>query len=403
MSADRPPRSEARDRERSRDLLPGVEARATGGLERIAGRRLLVCVGPGGVGKTTVAASVALGAALEGRKALVCTIDPARRLGSSLGLKELGNVEVEIPADRLAEAAGGARPRGRLFAMMLDLKRSWDDIVARYSRSPEQRDRIYANRYYRQISNAVAGSREYAAVEKLYELSTDRDYDLIVLDTPPTAHALDFLDAPNRVLDFLDNDAARWLLTPALTAGKVGFQVLGFGSGRIVRGISRFTGLETLRELADFMLSLSGMYEGFKERAAEVKALLGGPQASFLLVTTPQPLAVTEALRFHELLGKDGLHVSTVVANRVHPPAGAPEPAALAAALARVPGLPDDFGPRLSATLHDAQTLWRADQAELSRLRREKIPFVEVLRRDRDVHDVKALAAFAAEMAGAKA
>jgi anion-transporting ArsA/GET3 family ATPase len=362
-------------------------------------RRLQVCVGSGGVGKTTLAAAIALGSALEGKKTLVCTIDPAKRLANSLGLPELGNVETEVPRERLV--AAGLKPRGQLFAMMLDLKRSWDDLIARHAKNAEQRDRIYANRYYQQLSSAVAGSQEYVAVEKLYELAHDRDYDQIVLDTPPTVHALDFLEAPKRVLDFLDNDAARWLLTPALAAGKMGMQVMGFGGGRLLKGISRFTGLETLRELADFMLSLSGMYDGFKERAAQVKKLLGGPQAGFVLVTSPQALTVTEALQFHEQLGKYRLHVGAVIANRINPPTGAPDFAVLEGALRKLPAISADFPDRLRAALADAEILWRADQTELARLRKAGILPLELLRRDRDVHDLPALAALAEELSSA--
>ncbi|MHB8417062.1 MAG: ArsA family ATPase [Myxococcales bacterium] len=363
-----------------------------------AQRRLQVCVGSGGVGKTTLAATLALAGAAEGKRTLVCTIDPARRLGSALGLGSLGNVEAEVPPELLR--AAGLVPKGRLFAMMLDLKRSWDDLIAAHARSAEQRDRIYANRYYQQLSSAVAGSQEYVAVEKLYELALERDYDQIVLDTPPTVHALDFLDAPKRVLDFLDNDAARWLLTPALTAGKVGLSILGFGGGRIVKGISRFTGLETLRELAEFMLSLSGMYEGFKERAARVKELLAGPDASFVLVTSPQPLTVGEALFFHEQLVKDSLHVGAVVANRVSPPAGAPPEAQLARALGP---LPPDLALRLRAALADAETLWQNDQEQIERLRRAGLRPLCLSRREGDVHDLPALWTLAQELAGAAA
>ncbi|HUB07658.1 MAG TPA: ArsA-related P-loop ATPase [Myxococcales bacterium] len=361
-----------------------------------AQRRLQVCVGSGGVGKTTLAATIALAGAAEGKKTLVCTIDPAKRLGSALGLGSLGNVEAEVPPERLR--AAGIAPKGRLFAMMLDLKRSWDDLIAAYAKNAEQRDRIYANRYYQQLSSAVAGSQEYVAVEKLYELAEKRDYDLIVLDTPPTVHALDFLDAPKRVLDFLDNDAARWLLTPALTAGKVGLSILGFGGGRLVKGISRFTGLETLRELADFMLSLSGMYDGFKERAAKVKQLLAGPEASFVLVTSPQPLTVDEALFFHEQLGKYALHVGAVIANRVSPPTGAPPEAELARALERVP---PELAARLRGALADAETLWRNDHGQIERLERAGLRPLCLARRATDVHDLPELKALAEELARA--
>jgi anion-transporting ArsA/GET3 family ATPase len=184
--------------------------------QSLAGRRIAVCVGSGGVGKTSVAAALALAHALEGGRALVCTIDPARRLANALGLTALGNVEARIPDARLEEA--GLRPGGQLFAMMLDVKRTWDDLVTRHAPDPASRERILGNRLYQQMSAALAGSQEYMAMEKLHELAADRDYDLLVLDTPPTAQALDFLDAPARILDFLGSDAARTFLAPAVGA-----------------------------------------------------------------------------------------------------------------------------------------------------------------------------------------
>ncbi|MHB1846732.1 MAG: ArsA family ATPase [Deltaproteobacteria bacterium] len=353
-----------------------------------ASRRLQICVGAGGVGKTTLAAAIALRAAVAGRKAVVCTIDPARRLADSLGLGELGNEERRVSPERLE--AAGLRPKGELWAMMLDLGRSWDELIARHAPSPEQRERIYANRFYQQLSNALAGSQEYIAVEKLYELAQSRDYDLIVLDTPPTAHALDFLDAPNRVVDFLDNEAARWLLTPALAAGKMGLGLFGRGGGRLFRGISELTGADTLRELAEFMLSLSGMYEGFKDRAARVKKLLAGPDSGFVLVTTPQPLTVGEALQLHAALGKGGLHVGAVVANRVHSPVQAPPRGELAAAGRRA-GLPRELTERIGQALDDARSLWAGDEEQLARLRRAGIEPRVLPRHERDVHDIAAL------------
>src|SRR5512146_210494 len=192
-------------------------------LASLAAKRVAVCVGSGGVGKTTVAAALGVQRALDGGRVLVCTIDPARRLANALGLESLGNVEARVPQDRFRDA--GLEPRGQLFAMMLDVKRTWDDLVARHAPDEARQQRIYRNRIYQQLSSALAGSQEYMAMEKLYELATERDYDLIVLDTPPTAHALDFLEAPDRILDFLGNATARTLLAPAFTAGKLGMRL----------------------------------------------------------------------------------------------------------------------------------------------------------------------------------
>ncbi|HEY5677175.1 MAG TPA: ArsA-related P-loop ATPase, partial [Myxococcales bacterium] len=258
--------------------------------ESLAGKRVAVCVGSGGVGKTTVAAALALGRALQGGKVLVCTIDPARRLANALGLEALGNVESHVPAHKFREA--GLAPKGQLFAMMLDVKRTWDDLVARHAPDRARQERIYQNRIYQQLSGALAGSQEYMAMEKLYELATERDYDLIVLDTPPTAHALDFLEAPERILDFLGNESARLLLAPAVSAGKLGLRLLQLGSSYVAKTLGKFTGAEVLRDLAEFMATFQGMYEGFKDRAAAVRALLAEAQVGFVIVASATPRSV---------------------------------------------------------------------------------------------------------------
>ena len=241
--------------------MSGKAARPETGLRRgLTGRRMVVCVGPGGVGKTTVAAAIGLGAAVDGARVLVCTIDPARRLANALGLSSLGNVESRVPEHKFTEA--GLRPKGALFAMMLDVKRTWDDLVTRHAPDAARRERILKNRLYQQMSSALAGSQEYMAMEKLYELATDRDYDVVVLDTPPTAHALDFLDAPDRILDFLGNETARALLAPAAAAGKIGLRLAQLGGGAIAKTLARFTGPAVLSDLGDFLQSFQGMYEG---------------------------------------------------------------------------------------------------------------------------------------------
>jgi anion-transporting ArsA/GET3 family ATPase len=375
-------------------------------LDRLGGKRVAVCVGSGGVGKTTVAAAIALERAARGKKTLVCTIDPARRLANALGLEALGNLESRVPAHKLAEA--GVPPDAPLFAMMLDVKRTWDDLVARHAPDRARRDRIYRNRIYQQLSSALAGSQEYMAMEKLYELVTERDYDLVVLDTPPTAHALDFLDAPDRVLDFLGNETARTLLAPLAGAGRMGLRLFHLGGTYVVKTLARFTGAEVLQDLGEFMASFGGMYEGFKERAATVRALLARDDVGFVLVSSAAPRSVDEALFFHERLHAEGMPIAGAVANRVTPdlwPTGVPTPveAELAEALAEAvaPGanggrrldLPADLPRRLAHTLDEHQRLARADAAEVARFRRAVSDgFVEIPRLETDVHDLAGLA-----------
>lgn len=366
--------------------------------ERLRGKHVAVCVGPGGVGKTTVAAALAVGRALEGGKVLVCTIDPARRLANALGLAALGNVEAHVPEQALREA--GLRPRGQLFAMMLDVKRTWDDLVARHAPDPARRERIYRNRLYQQLSGALAGSQEYMAMEKLYELATERDYDLIVLDTPPTAHALDFLDAPDRILDFLGNDTARTLLAPAVSAGRMGLRLLQLGSAYVTKTIARFTGAEVLQDLAEFMGSFQGMYGGFKARAATVRALLADPQVGFVLTSSPSPRSVDETLFFHARLQAERMPIAGVVANRVTPELWGtgplPDAADLEAALAAREGPDGSLAARLARTLAEHEVMARADGREVARLFSETSGVqVALPRLDTDVHDLASLARLA--------
>ncbi|HZZ83089.1 MAG TPA: ArsA-related P-loop ATPase [Anaeromyxobacteraceae bacterium] len=367
-------------------------------LDSLAGKRIAVCVGSGGVGKTTVAAAIGLSRALAGDKVLVCTIDPARRLANALGLAALGNVESRVPEHKLAEA--GLEPRGELHAMMLDVKRTWDDLVARHAPDRQRQERILRNRIYQQLSGALAGSQEYMAMEKLYELATERDYDLIVLDTPPTAHALDFLEAPERIVDFLGNETARRLLSPALHAGKVGLKLFQLGGSYVAKTLGRFTGGEVLQDLAEFMSTFQGMYEGFKERAGAVRQLLSEPQVGFVVVAAPNPLSVDEALFFHDRLHSESMPVAGLVMNRVTPdlwPAASPLPTAAGLAEALAGRGAPDLPSRLALTLAEHQRFARADAAETARLfGAARLPHAAVPRLEADVHDLAGLANLAA-------
>jgi anion-transporting ArsA/GET3 family ATPase len=374
----------------------------SGVRESLAPRRIAVCVGSGGVGKTTVAAAIALARALDGGRALVCTIDPARRLANALGLSALGNVETRVPEHKFAEA--GLAPKGELWAMMLDVKRTWDDLVTRHAPDPARRDRILRNRLYQQMSAALAGSQEYMAMEKLYELATDRDYDLIVLDTPPTSHALDFLEAPDRVLDFLGNETARALLAPALGAGRMGLKLAQLGGGYIARTLARFTGQQVLTDLGDFLQGFGGMYEGFKDRAAAVRSLLSKPEVGFVLVSSASPVSIDEALSFHERLHAESMPIAALVVNRLTPdlwPEATPLPGAaeLEAPLAAAGAGGRDLADRLAETLAEHQALARSERRALARLLdRIAAPNALVPRLETDVHDLAGLATLGARL-----
>ncbi len=368
--------------------------------ELLGTRRVVACVGSGGVGKTTLSASLGLRAAMQGRRTLILTIDPARRLANSLGLSTLGNRETRIDPAQL-EAAGLA-PKAELWAMTLDLSRSWDDLVTRYAKSPSQRDAILGNRLYRTLSTRMAGSLEYMAMEKVYELERTGGYDLVVLDTPPTSHALDFIDAPNRLLDVFSHDAAKWLLGHASGAGKLGLSLVNIGSSYVVKTLSRFTGAELLQGLAEFFGAFQGMYEGFTERAAATKELLSGPKSGFLLVTSPNPQTVEEAIFFAGELSRASIPVVAAVANRVHDDpleqsgAREPEEIALALARARIPNrdLPPHLSDTLAGTMNELSLLANRDRRELARFRTAtggRFPIYEIPRLPRDVHDLAGL------------
>lgn len=366
--------------------------------EALATKRVVTCVGSGGVGKTTTSAALGLRAAMEGRRTLILTIDPARRLANSLGLSALGNVETRIDGAQFERA--GLTPKGELWAMTLDQRRAWDDLVTRYAPNAERRDRILQNRFYRQLSTKLAGSLEYMAMEKVYELEKSGAYDLVVLDTPPTAHALDFIDAPNRLVDLFSHDVARRLLEPAMGASRIGLSIVNIGSSYVLKTLSRFTGADMLHQLAEFFAAFQGMYEGFKERAAATKALLAGPKTGFVLVTGPQQHTVDEAIFFARELQRAGIGVTAAVVNRVHEDpfaeggAHAPNEIALALAKARVPNEGDPhLADRLATTLHELQVLARRDVREIGRLRETtgvRSTWV-VPRLARDVHDLEGL------------
>jgi anion-transporting ArsA/GET3 family ATPase len=283
----------------------------------VARRRIVVCAGAGGVGKTTTAAAIALRAAVEGHKAVVLTIDPARRLASSLGVKELSNDPTKVRTSKFRSA--GLEPAGELHAMMLDTKTTFDKVVITYAPTREQADRIISNRFYRNISGTLSGSQEYMAMEKLYELATEGDYELIVIDTPPTRNALDFLDAPRRMTDFFESRVLRWFLLPYMKAGGGFMRVANVAASTFLRLVKRIVGAEVLEDTAEFFANLEGMYDGFKQRARDVSRLLHSQATAFVVVTSPTEESVTEATYFASRLNEAGLPFGALVVNRVHP------------------------------------------------------------------------------------
>jgi anion-transporting ArsA/GET3 family ATPase len=331
----------------------------------LAQRSIVVCCGSGGVGKTTTAAALALEGARQGRRACVVTIDPAKRLADALGLGELTNEPraIEGPWD------------GELWALMLDTKSTFDSLVTRYAASPEQAASILDNRLYRNISGALSGTQEYMAMEKLYELSNEGRFDLIVVDTPPTRNALDFLDAPRRLTRFLDNRIFRLLMMPT----RAYLKAVSFATQTLLRTISRVVGGEVVNDAVAFFQAFEGMEEGFRQRAAAVFELLKAESTAFVLVTSPRRDAVQEAGFFASKLGESGIDVNGLVVNRLHPRFGdAP--------------VPDGLGD-LSKNLADFRAIAEREEHHFEALatRVAPAPVARVPFLAGDVHDLQAL------------
>lgn len=346
----------------------------------LADNRILVVGGAGGVGKTTTAAALGLQAAMRGRRVLVCTIDPARRLATSLGLEQLTGKPRRLDLHRLAPEVPG-----EMWAMMLDTKRTFDALVERYMSDEDARARVLQNRFYRHVSTALAGSHEYMAMEKLLDLHGDERFDLVILDTPPTRHALDFLEAPDRLMGFLDTSVLKWVLKPYFVAGRLTLKV-ATRTGALALGLAdRFLGLQFLQDLSEFFLAFEGMYDGFKERAARVRRLLRDPLTGFVVVASPARLALEQAVYFHRRLLESGLPFVGFVANRVHV-----EPAT--GGERRAARLDEDLARALTGVYREQQRLARHDQRALARLEAdtgERILAVPEL--EADVHDLRGL------------
>src|ERR1035441_7811618 len=362
---------------------------------RLRGKRVLVGVGAGGVGKTTASAALALGLALRGQKVAVVTIDPAKRLATALGLQELSGEPSRI--DPQAFAAAGVEVKGELWAMMLDAKRTFDEIVARLAPDERAREEILANPVYRELSTAVAGSHELSAIAKLYELYEEHDFDVIVLDTPPSRNALDFLTAPNRLLGFLDGRALQVFLAPGgLTA-----RLFGRGTALVFAIFARITGVDMLGELSRFFRSLAGVIDGFGERTRAVAALLRSPQAAFLIVTSPEPEPAREAAYRAERLAAEGMPRGELIVNRVHSDGLQGHPVEDVARLL-AGELGEGLAARAASNLADFDVLVRRDEQTIARMSDslgEREP-VLVPHLDEDVQDLLGLARIAKHLFG---
>ncbi len=328
-------------------------------------RRVILCVGCGGVGKTTTTAALGLAAARRGKRVLCLTIDPARRLSQSLGLERMTPEPQRVP-NELFEAAG-IEVKGSLTVAMLDTKSTFDALVTAAAPTPEKRDRILNNVLYKYISTSLAGTQEYMAMEKLYAVKDDPSYDLILLDTPPTANALDFLDAPERLIGALDSSATRWFVEAFQSTGKLSFNLLAKSTAAILRSIGKLTGGGFLEQIASFISEINEIFGSWRARADEVAGALRGPDVAYVLVTTPDPLSVREVLFFAERLREQGMRRDAFVVNRVHPVYGkVPDAPAVNLALAgRGLQLADGAAARLTRAAEDESLLGRQDGIHL--------------------------------------
>jgi anion-transporting ArsA/GET3 family ATPase len=336
-------------------------------------RRIVVCVGPGGVGKTTTAAAVAARAAREGRKTLVTTIDPAPRLADALGVA-LTAEPTAVPPE-VARALGLAP--GRLHVARLDTERAFAALVQEQVADPAMRRRIFDNPIYRQITTTLTGSQEYAATLALFDIVRRNEFDLVVLDTPPTANALDFLEAPRRLAEAISSPAIQWFARPAEDPGRFSLRRLRSGSALVLKRLAKFVGSQFLEDVAAFLTDFQTVLGGFLERAESVGERLRRADVAFLLVLAPEAPAVDEALYFERRLREAGITLAAFVVNRLHARPGLTDADEVAAHLRARPELADlsdadieRVAAPLARTALEVLQLCDAEDREVERLTR---------------------------------
>ena len=337
----------------------------------LAAQSLVICLGPGGVGKTTISAALAVRAAILGCAVDVMTVDPAPRLLDALGLAADSSEPVEAPLDGIRRSRrGGGSNRARLRALRLDPKRTFDSIIARYAMSDTARDTILENRIYRNLSGALAGVADYMAMEKLLELAANPATDLLVLDTPPATEAIDFLDAPRRLLELLNSRAITLLGAPA-GLFRSQLRVMDIAARAVLAAFDRVTGLNLLSDVQSFVRSFDGMYEGFSARAARAQDKLRAADTAIVIVTTAESSRIAQAREFIGALGDAGLRVSAMVVNRVL--ADLPDASELASAR-----IAPSLKKKLKRNLADYAALKTREEISLSALR-DSLPAGAVL------------------------
>jgi anion-transporting ArsA/GET3 family ATPase len=372
-----------------------MESRPDALASLVESRRVLVTVGAGGVGKTTTAAAIGVAAARRGKRVLCLTIDPAKRLAESLGIEAMKTEAVTV--DNARFEAIGVRVPGSLTAMMLDTKRTFDELIMKYSSTKEKAQQLLSNKLYQYVSTSLAGTQEYMAMEKLVAVKDDPRYDLIVLDTPPTANALDFLDAPERLMEALDSATMKWFVEAFQSSGKFSLNIIAKSAATVLRTIGKITGGGFLEAMAEFIADLNDLFGGFKERAARVQRTLRGSDVAFILVTSPSPPAIKEVLYFAERLDEARMPSGALVVNRFHLPPphaeGVTEADAAAGIEAHRLDLEDGAPARLRDAHSDAVKLAALDAAHVAKLvsSAPATPIVRVAELDTDVQDLALL------------
>jgi len=358
--------------------------------------RIIVCCGSGGVGKTTIAAAVGLRAAERGRHVVVLTVDPARRLAQSMGLTSLDNTPRPVTGVRKSQV-NGTDPPGSLHAMMLDMKRTFDEIVESHA-DPDRAAQILANPFYQSLSSSFAGTQEYMAMEKLGQLRRADEWDLIVVDTPPSRSALDFLDAPQRLSRFLDGRLLRLLVAPAKLGGRTGLRMINAGFGMVTGVITKIIGSQLLRDVQTFVSAMDTMFGGFRERAEYTYRLLRAPGTAFLVIAAPEPDALREASYFVERLERDEMPLAGLIINRVHrSPAARLSAARSLAAAETLQGLDESESTALGIAalrLHAERMRQAESERRLSRrftAAHPLVPVAQVPAQPDDVHDLNGL------------
>jgi anion-transporting ArsA/GET3 family ATPase len=369
-------------------------------LDKVLGNpatRIIVCCGSGGVGKTTTAAALAVRAAEAGRTVVVLTIDPARRLAQSMGLTSLDNTP--RPVSGVDASAGG-----ELHAMMLDMKRTFDEVVLAHA-TPERAAAILENPFYQSLSSSFSGTQEYMAMEKLGQLRAEDRWDLIIVDTPPSRSALDFLDAPQRLGSFLDGRFIRLLMGGARSGGRAYLKVLGAGLGAVTGLLTKILGAQVLKDVQTFVAALDTMFGGFRERADTTYRLLQAPGTAFVVVAAPERDALREASYFVERLGEEGMPLAGLVLNRVH--SGGAHSLSAERALAGAETL-DEAGEHPLAAgllrLHAERARIHTREQQLRgrfSAAHPRVPVVDVPALAGDVHDLAGLREIGGALAGA--